>query len=125
MPINQLKGFDKKFISKKDAKELPEEEYIKLLEFNIDEFDYAPTDEEMSILVTESKKLEKAIFGGFPLGLRTTMKTADEGERGKEIAFNNGKYETSNLEEFNFLKDKAKHPYPGQTVTLLEEIYEG
>ena len=83
-----------------------------------------PIDEEILILGTESKKLVKAIFGGFPVGLRTTMKTADEGERGKEIAFENGKYETTVLDEIKFLKEKAKHPYPGQKVTLLEEIYE-
>ena len=124
---NQLKSFNKKFIAKKDAKALPEEEYIKLLKFNIDEFDYTPTEEEMSALGVEleEKKLVKAVFGSFPYGLRIAMKTAGKGKPGKEISFSNGKYTTSNPDEIKFLKEKAKHPYPGQIITLLEEIYEG
>ena len=126
MAKNQLRDYDKKFLKNDRKKEMSEEEFKKLLEFNIDEFDYTPTEEEMEILGAElkEKKLVKAVFGSFPYGLRTAMQTATKGKPGKEIAFNNGKYTTSNIDEIEFLKEKAKRPYPGQRITLLQEIYE-
>jgi len=130
MAKNQLRDYDKKFLKNDRKKEMSEEEFKKLLEFNIDEFDYTPTEKELSVMGAElqekeePKKLVKAVFGSFPYGLRIAMITSDKGKPGKEIAFNNGRYETSNQDEIKFLKEKAKRTYPGQTITLLQEIHE-
>ena len=145
---DQLRDKKGKLISDKVLDKMTDKELKSIVQYNIEKYNWTPPEEEetdnkensedstaeesnpdknneTSIESSNSvvkdiqtpKRISKAVFGSKPSGLRIN-------ENGFDIRFSEGKYETSNKAEIEFLKVKAKNPIPFSKVELVDEITE-